>query len=414
VSASRLRLFHGWQVVVAAVVGAALSPATLVNVPFSLFVSALEADVHWGRPTITAALSVFLALLVVSLPIAGWLVDRVGARRVALPSILAYGLALASIRWIAPSPVQLYVHYGLIAILGAGAQSLTFVRVLSAWFDRRRGLAIGACMAGYGLGYFLVPIVTQALIARHGWRTAYGGLGALAVFGAFPIVALLLRDAPTQSGPAPDARLRNWQPAMTWSSDEIRKLLSSRELWLMGLTFLLMSAALNGVQSQLVPLLTDEHMDAVRAAWMLSVVGLGSFPARLLIGLLLDRVFAPFVAVAFFVPSAVALLWLADGWVPPAVALCAIAIGLSLGAENDLLGYLVGRYFDLKWFARIYSVLLATYLLGAALGPYLMARAYAAAGSYNGVLRAGSVAIGVSCALLLCLRRYPLGVPRDA
>jgi MFS family permease len=409
-----MRLFHGWQVVVAALVGAALSPATLVNVPFGLFAAALEAELHWGRPETTAALSVFLALLVVSLPIAGWLVDRVGARRVALVSILAYGLALASIRWVAPSPAQLYVHYGLIAILGAGAQSLTFIRVLSAWFDRRRGLAIGACMAGYGLGYVLVPILAQAMIARHGWRTAYGGLGALAVFGAFPIVALLLRDVPTQSGTAPHAGLRDRQPATTWSSAEIRKLLSTRELWLMGLTFLLMSAALNGVQSQLVPLLTDEHMDAVRAAWMLSVVGLGSFPGRLLIGFLLDKAFAPFVAVAFFMPAALALLWLADGGLPPGVALCAIAIGLSLGAENDLLGYLVGRYFDLKWFGQIYSVLLATYLLGAALGSYLMARAYAAAGSYNGALRAGSVAIGVCCALLLCLRRYPLGGPRDA
>ena len=162
-------------------------------------------------------------------------------------------------------------------------------------------------------------------------------------------------------------------------------------MWLLGLIFLLMSAALNGVQAQLVPLLIDQHIDAAMAAWMLSIVGLGSFPGRLLVGLLLDRAFAPLVALGFFLPAAVALLGLADGGLPVGVPLCAIAIGLSLGAENDLLGYLVGRYFDLKWFGQIYGVLLGAYLLGAALGPYLMARTYAASGSYNGALRTGSV-----------------------
>ena len=200
----------------------------------------------------------------------------------------------------------------------------------------------------------------------------------------------------------------------TRTAEELRKLLGTRELWLLGLIFLLMSAALNGVQAQLVPLLIDQHMDAAMAAWMLSIVGLGSFPGRLLVGFLLDRAFAPLVALGFFLPAAIALLGLADGGLPLGVALCAIAIGLSLGAENDLLGYLVGRYFDLKWFGQIYGVLLGAYLLGAALGPYLMARTYAAAGSYNGALRAGSVAIVVSCALLLCLRRYSLGELHDA
>jgi sugar phosphate permease len=186
-------------------------------------------------------------------------------------------------------------------------------------------------------------------------------------------------------------------------------------LWLLGLIFLLMSAALNGVQAQLVPLLNDQHMDAATAAWMLSIVGLGSFPGRLVVGLLLDVAFAPLVALGFFAPAAGALLGLGSaGGLPLVVALCAIAIGLSLGAENDLLGYLVGRYFGLKWFGQIYGVLLGAYLLGAALGPYLMARTYAATGSYNGALRAGSVAIVVSCALLLCLRRYSLGEPQDA
>jgi MFS family permease len=410
-----VRGFYGWQVVTAAIVGAAISPATLVNVPFSLFITALEVEFDWTRPRITAALSVFLALLVVSLPAAGRLVDRLGARRVALPSVLAYGLALASLAFLRPSTAQLYLHYAAIAVLGAGAQSLTLIRVLSAWFERRRGLAIGACMAGYGIGYVLVPLLTQALMAAWGWRAAYLGLGALAVFGALPVIALLLHDSPAALGvpPGDGVEARRAFSGSRTAAPGLGEALRTRAFWLLALIFLLMSAALNGVQAQIVPLLTDRGLNAVTAALMLSAIGLGSFPARLLVGFLLDRTFAPYLAAACFGLAALALAWLIGASAPVGIALVAIAVGLALGAENDILGYLTGRYFDLACFGRVYGALLGAYLLGAAAGPYLMARSYALAGSYTPALRAGVVAIVVACVLLFLLPRYSVGNSRE-
>jgi MFS family permease len=404
---------YGWQVIVAAIVGAAFSPATLVNVPFSLFIKPFESEFGWSRPDVTVALSVFLAALVVSLPVAGRLVDRYGARRVALPSVLSYGLALASMRWITPSLQHLYALYGVIAVAGAGAQSLTFIRVLSAWFDRRRGLAIGVCMAGYGIGYVFVPLIAQALIAAWGWRAAYAGLGALALVGPLPVIALLLHDSPQALGlERADGVVAACAASATGRT--LAAALRSRELWLLGGTFVLMSAALNGVQAQIVPLLTGRGYGAATAALMLSAIGLGSFPGRLLVGFLIDRIHAPFVAMGFYALSAIALAWLADGRAPGLVFACALAVGLSLGAENDILGYLVGRYFGLRWFGQIYGVLLGTYLVGAAIGPYLMARAYTATGGYGAALRTGAIAIVVSCGLLLGLRRYAMGARADA
>jgi sugar phosphate permease len=400
-----LRLY-GWRVVVAAVVGAALSPATLVNVPFSLFIPALQTEFGWSRPAITAALSVFIGVLIVSLPISGRLVDRFGARRVVVPSIVLYGLALASVRWLSGSIIHLYLVYGLIAIAGSGAQSLTYIRVLSAWFDRRRGLAIGACMAGYGIGYVLVPMFAHSMMSAFGWRLTYVGLGALAIVGALPIVALLLRDTPAElglEGDEPEASA----PRLAQTDRTLSETLRTREFWLLAATFVLMSATLNGIQAQIVPLLTDRGM-AASAAVMLSAIGLGSFPGRLLIGFLIDKAFAPFIAIIFYVVSAVALLWLVNGRSEAGVFLCAIAIGISVGAENDILGYLVGRYFGLRWFGQIYGALFSAYLVGAAAGPYLMARAYAATSSYGNALRIGAAAVFASCALLLFLRRYSI------
>jgi len=390
--------------VVAAIVGAALSPATLVNVPFALFIPALQSEFAWSRPAITAALSIFIGLLVLSLPISGRLVDRFGARRVVVPSIILYGVALASAHWLQGSLIQFYFIYGLIAVVGSGAQSLTYIRVLSAWFDRRRGLAIGACMAGYGLGYVFVPMFTQAMIHAFGWRLAYAGLGGLAIVGALPIVALLLRDTPADLG-LDDARVVPGRAA-PGRDQTLGETLRTREFWLLTTTFVLMSAALNGVQAQIVPLLTDRGMTTATAALMLSAIGLGSFPGRLLVGFLIDKVFAPFVAIAFYMVSAIALLWLVNGRSETGVFVCAIAIGVSLGAENDILGYLVGRYFGLRWFGQIYGALFSAYLVGAAAGPYLTARAYAATGSYGDALRIGALAVFGSCGFLLFLRRY--------
>jgi sugar phosphate permease len=418
---------YGWRVVVAAIVGAALSPATLVNVPFALFIPALQSEFAWSRPAITAALSIFIGLLVLSLPISGRLVDRFGARRVVVPSIILYGVALASAHWLRGSLTQFYFIYGLIAVVGSGAQSLTYIRVLSAWFDRRRGLAIGACMAGYGLGYVFVPMFTQAMIHAFGWRLAYAGLGGLAIVGALPIVALLLRDTPAELGLEVDdgrgdpgradpgradpgriyqRRAAHSTHAVLQTDHTLGETLRTREFWLLTTTFVLMSAALNGVQAQIVPLLTDRGMTTATAALMLSAIGLGSFPGRLLVGFLIDKVFAPFVAIAFYMVSAIALLWLVSGRSETGVFLCTIAIGVSLGAENDILGYLVGRYFGLRWFGQIYGALFSAYLVGAAAGPYLTARAYAATGSYADALRIGALAVFGSCGFLLFLRRY--------
>lgn len=402
---------YGWQIVVAAIVGSALSPATLINVPFSLFVTELQDAFKWSRSEITAALSLFLCLLVISLPIAGRMVDRLGTRRVAIPSIFLYGTVLASISLIGASLPTFYFLYGLMAVVGAGAQSLTFIRVICAWFDRKRGLVIGVCMAGFGLGYVIVPIITQAMISWGGWRLAYVGLGALAIVGALPVVALMLRDSPQEVGlnvdgleTASQANSPNDAVGMT-----LAQAARTRDLWLLAATFLLMSYALNGVQSQIVPLLTDRGMDVATAALMLSAIGVGSFPGRLVVGFTIDRVFAPFVAFACYAAAAIAIIWLMDGRAAVGVFLCAAAVGVALGAENDVLGFLVGRYFGLLYFGQIYGALLSVYLVGAALGAYNSARIYAAYDSYDLALKIDAVAIIVSCGLLLLLRRYDRG-----
>ena len=254
-----------------------------------------------------------------------------------MPSILLYSTALASLSLLTESLLHLYVVYGLIAALGIGAQSVAFIKALCAWFDRRRGLVIGICMAGFGIGYVLVPLITHALIEQFGWRSAYLGLGLLAMLLPLPATALLLRDTPAELGlladgePVPEEEKPSAPPQTGQSlSDALR----SREMWLLAASFALMSAALNGLQSQFVPLLTGRGFSAAAAATLLAGVGVGSFPGRILIGWLVDKFFAPHIAFVFYAVSAGGIFLIIQGGPFSVMFLCAVIIGLSLGAEK--------------------------------------------------------------------------------
>lgn len=404
-------VFHGYRIVVASVAAATFSPATLVNVPFGLFITELQESFGWSRAEVSLSLTIFIATLVATLPIMGHLIDRFGVRRTALASIPSYVVALMSMSFMTGSLLHLYFVFALISALSVGAQSLTFIKLLSAWFDRRRGLMIGIYMAGFGIGYILIPLASRLLIDVYGWRMAYVALGAMALIGTWPAIYLLVRNTPQDMGLEVDgAPAAPSAPATAPTGDTLRDAARTREFWLLAVTFVLVSFSLNGVQSQIVPLLLDDGMSTATATMMLSAIGLGSFPGRVVAGYLMDRLFAPYVVVVFYAMSILGVIVLVGGGPPFLVFLSAVAVGVSLGAENDALGYMTSRYFGLRHFGQIYSVLLCCYLTGAAAGPYFMARAYDETGSYDSVLVAGMWAIAASCVLLLFLRRYQIGV----
>jgi sugar phosphate permease len=95
------------------------------------------------------------------------------------------------------SPASLAV-FTLLFALAEGASSIQtpigYAKAISAWFDRRRGLALGIAMSGIGLGAFVMPQLAQTLIEAVGCRGAYASLGLLTLVIAFPAVALWIRE----------------------------------------------------------------------------------------------------------------------------------------------------------------------------------------------------------------------------
>jgi len=406
------RIFFGWWVVLAAAIGLATGIASVNLWTFGIFLKQLTAEFDWTRTQVALVLLIGTVVTVIISPRIGRLVDKFGTRRVALPSIGLLALTLASLYWLTPSLVHLYLVFGLMPIVGAGTSSVLFSRVVTFWFDRRRGLALGLALTGVGIGAFVLPLYAQALIDSFGWRLAYVGLGALMLCVTLPVMVLLLRDSPQSMGLLPDgagAVRRDPSVAAAGAAPGYTIELARQQsrFWLMAGAFCLVGFGLTGPMLHLVPMLTDRGVSPELAAVAQSIIGLSLIFGRILAGWLMDRLFAPYVAIAFLIGPVVGIYVLASGATGWSAFASAALIGMAAGAEVDVIAYLVSRYFGMRSFGEAYGWQYAAFTAGAGLAPAVTAAGYDYTGSYSGVLIVLGSVLLVAIGLISRLGPYP-------
>ena len=403
------RVFYGWWIVVAACVGQSTSPGQFIFGSLGLFIVPLGAEFGWDRAEVSLALTFFTVALILTLPMLGRLVDRYGAREVLLPSVVVFGVGLGAIALVVDNLWRLYLVYVLLGCLGAGANNLPYVRILVAWFDRRRGLALGLAIAGSGLGYAYVPPLLQHVIAEWGWRSGYWTLAAITLAVALPVLALVMRNTPAEMGLAADGAptAGGASPGLTLWGPSRREALRTRVFWQIVLVFTLSAFCLYGLLAHLVPMLTDRGMPGEEAAFTAALLGVTLTVARVVIGYLVDRVFAPRVACACFLLAATGLGVLAAGGSGAAAYGAALLIGFALGVEMDLVGYFVSRYFGLRSFGAIYGFLFAAMLVGVSLGPLAFGAVYEATGAYVWILAPCAALLLLTASMAVALPRFP-------
>jgi MFS family permease len=405
-------MFYGWWIVLASVVGLLLSIAPVVTFTLGVFLKPLSQEFNWNRAEISFAYTLCTLAGSAALPILGRVVDRYGVRTVVVPSLLLFGACLISLYFLSAHLWHLYAVYLAIGLASSGSTPLPYARVISQWFDKRRGLALGLAMAGVGLGSFVMPSLAHTLVTARGWRTAYVCLGFLVIVIAVPTVGLLLKETPELLGLRPDGEAI--PPAGATEPHGQRMGLSCHDawrtsaFWLLTAAFFLVSVATSGAIVHLIPLLTDRGVSAQSAAFASSLSGGTVLIGRVWAGHLLDRFFAPYVTMSFFLALTLGLLLLWSGASGSVAFVAAMLVGLGLGAEVDIIGYLVGRYFGLLAFGEIYGYVFAAFYLGAGVGPLLMGRGFDATGSYSFVLGTFVILTLVASGLLSQLGPYRL------
>ena len=377
---------YGWWIVFVAAAGLFMGYGPVVTFTFGIFLRMLNQEFGWSRGDISQAFSISLFVMSLVFPFVGRLVDRFGARRVIIPSILLFGLGLMSLSLLSANIWQLYAVYILLGLVGGGTAPVPYSNVLSHWFDKRRGLALGVAMVGLGLGAFVMPSLAQMLIVSQGWRQAYIVFGLMVMVITIPIVGLFFKETPEMVGLRPDGDVINPNHPNTseqkigLSAQEARQ---THTFWILVGAFFLMSASVHGCLIHLVPLLTDRGISPQLAAGATSLFGAALLFGRVGAGYLLDHFFASSIALCFFCGTALGLLLLWSGVTGTAAFIAAFLVGLGMGAEGDIIAYLIGRYFGLRAFGEIYGYAFGAFTLGGVSGPLLMGRGFDATGSYS-------------------------------
>jgi cyanate permease len=166
-----------------------------------------------------------------------------------------------------------------------------------------------------------------------------------------------------------------------------------------------MSLSFAGLLPHFVPMLTDGGLSPVAAGRIAGEIGLAVIASRLVVGFLLDRTFAPRIAIGISVIAAAGcVVFMANGI--SAASLTAIALGFAMGAELDLMGFLVARYFGLAEFGRIYGWLYGAFIFASGVGPLWVGALRDATGSYTMSLGLCATGLIVACGVFLMLPRY--------
>ena len=400
--AEHSELRQHWRLLASASIGVMFSVLVLPYYTLGTLVVPVTEAMGWTRAQFQAAIFFSASLGALTAPLVGWLADRYGARRLALPAMvgLAAGFFLAATvdgeLWV------LYSAYAVMAVFGAGTIPVTWTKAITDTFEARRGLALGLALSGTGVCGVLMPQYATYLVENYGWRQAYVGIGLAPLLLGLPLVYWGFRPQ-RRSDPSPQEQTSgSAHHGLTLASAA-----RTRQFWvLLGSVFLVYMAA-SGIGPNLYPAITDAGLSAAHAASALSAFGGAVVAGRLLVGYLVDKFWAPGVAALTMTLPVVGCWLLIDPQSYAASLAAAILIGLAAGAELDLMSFLVARYFGAQNYATIYSVMYMALAVCSGGAPILFAAVYDRFLSYDLSFSIALILFALGGLLMLCMGRYP-------
>jgi MFS family permease len=371
---------------------------TGVNFTFGILFKPILLDLGSDRSTLALATTASMTVNALGQPVLGALIDRLGPRRIILPSmaLMVAGTALAAL---AERPWQLILLYGVIVAAGYTGCGILPVSVhVGRWFPAERGFVMTVAACGFSLGQLVFTQAAAHLEAAVGWRWTYGLLAAtLAVFVA--ILAVWLRDAPRPAAPVGAA-------AGGAGGADRRAALGTPAFW--ALTAGLMGCGFTDflMTTHLAPFATDLGLSPLTAANALSLWAAANVAGLLAAGTIAERLGARGAMVLTYGVRALALFWLLlvhDTW---QLYLFAILFGATFFTTAPLSSTMVGQLFGPAHQGAIFGMANLFHHLAGGLGSYAGGLAFDLSRSYQGIFLAGGIIV-LGSALVTALARPP-------
>lgn len=406
-------LRNRWWIVLASLIGNIVGPATSVIFMFNVFLVPVTTSLHWTRGMFSAGLLASAVTSPIMTAVFGHLLDRFGMRRIALPMCVLYSLSLCSLALLSADAYWAFFLMVACSVgFGCAVGPVLYSKAIAAWFDKERGLTLGIGACGVGLGTLMMPGIGVYVTSAYGWRAAYIAVGVTTFALVFPVVAFFVREPPGYMQRIREARAAAEHGRQPYGISTRAAITGTRQFWLLIAIFLLEGMACNGILSgNFVPLLHDRGYSPEAAAALLGVSGLAAMVMRIVVGLGLDFLHGPiFSAIVMLLPPVGVALLLSHA-AGPAPLIVAITLGLAIGAEIDMLGYFVSRYFGRRSFGMLYGLVFAAFTIGVGSGPALLGFGYDHFHSYDPTLELffGLLIIAALLFLPLGPYRYPKG-----
>ena len=326
----------------------------LYGLPF--FYDFYVKELGWTRAQVTSGN--MISKIAVGLGfgfIAGWLIDRFGPKRLMIVGILFAGTALIGLSHVHTLPI-FWLFYGFNALGYAMGGPLPQQVMLSGWFDKSRGKAMGLAYLGIGLGGALVPQIAYRLNAEFGWRTALQTLGILMVVIALPCALFVREPARAAASAAPAIPLRD--------------VLRQPAFYLLAIGSMASIGAVGGTMQNLKLYLGPERkLPQAEIAGIFTIILVGSVVGRVLMGWLADRWPKKWVMLLIYavVAGSIPLMVFA-----PSITLLkvfAFLFGIGLGGDYMIIPLMAAELFGVRGLGKVMGIVLSADSIAEAVVP---------------------------------------------
>jgi sugar phosphate permease len=335
----------------------------LYGPPF--FYDFMTKEFGWSRAVVTSG-NALGKLLVAPLFgfFAGWMIDRYGPRRLMLTGALFAGTALVGLS-LSDSLATFYLFYIFNALGYVFGGPLPCQVLISRWFDKNRGKAMGIAYLGIGTGGALVPLISAALEKNLGWHMALASLGFLIVLIAFPM-AYFIKDNSREADPK----------ATVTTMVPIQTILRNRNFYLLAVGSMCSIGAVGSIVQHLKLYLRDLDYSQANAAQVVSFMMFSSLAGRVLMGFLADLINRKYVMILIYMVVACAIPLLLVPDFPGRIYLFAIIFGIGLGGDYMIIPLMAADLFGLKALGRTMGIILVADGIAESLFPMLVGHLY--------------------------------------
>ncbi len=303
--------------------------------------------------------------------VAGWMIDKYGPRRLMLSGILMMGVALIGLSF-SDNLAMFYLFYVFNALGYVCGGPLPCQVIISRWFDKNRGKAMGIAYLGIGTGGALVPQIAAGLEKNVGWHYALASLGVLIMLFALPMVYFIK-----------GASVKAVATGHKEDTVPIKSILRNKNFYLLAFGSMCSIGAVGGVGQHLKLYLRDINFAQADAANVMSFVLLSSLAGRLLMGWLADIFRRKYVMLLIYliVASAIPLLLMPD--FPGRIYIFAVIFGIGLGGDYMIIPLMAGDLFGIRALGRTMGIILVADGVAESMFPMLVGRLYDSASSYT-------------------------------